>query len=284
MDADIKFHADKVISTDFPLRHLDLRLKLDHGVLSADPLSMALAVGRLTGKIRIDARSAVAETDIDARLQGVNLQQFVTATDTRLQGTMEARAKLHGRGNSVHLVASSADGTVTAVVPRGLVGNHFAELLGIDVDRAFLFNASGDTNMRCAIADFQAHDGILTARNFLFDSDVVKATGTGTVNLGDETMALEIKGEPKKFTIFRLRAPIEVAGPWQHPKVGLKLGAVAAQVGASIALGVLATPIAAILPFVDPGLAKNADCAAVVAGAQQRGAPKPVPHARERRT
>jgi uncharacterized protein involved in outer membrane biogenesis len=276
MDADITFHADKVISTDFPLRHLDLKLKLDHGVLSADPVSMALAVGKLAGKIRIDARNAVPETDIDARLQGVNLQQFVTATDTRLQGTMEARAKLHGRGNSVHLVAASASGAVTAVVPHGLVGNHFAELLGIDVDRAFLFNASGDTTMRCAIADFQAHDGTLTVRNLLFDSDVVKATGTGTVNLGDETLALEIKGEPKKFTMFRIRAPIEVAGPWRHPHVGLKYGAVAAQVGASIALGVLATPIAAILPFVDPGLAKNADCAAVVAGAQQRGAPKPA--------
>jgi len=283
MDADVTFHADRVISTDFPLRHLDLKLKLDHGVLSADPVSMALSVGKLAGKIRIDARHAVPETDVDARLQDVNLQQFVTATDTRLQGTMEARAKLHGRGNSVHLVAASADGTVTFVVPRGLVGNHFAELLGIDVDRAFLFNSSGDTTMRCAIADFQAHDGTLVARNLLFDSDVVKATGTGTVNLGNESLALEIKGEPKKFTVFRLRAPIEVTGPWQHPKVGLKLGAVAAQVGASIALGVLATPIAAILPFVDPGLAKNADCAAVVAGAQQRGTPKPVRYAKTHR-
>jgi hypothetical protein len=45
-------------------------------------------------------------------------------------------------------------------------------------------------------------------------------------------------------------------------------------------LGVLATPVAAILPFVDLGLTKNADCAAVVAGAQQRGAPKPTRHAR----
>jgi uncharacterized protein involved in outer membrane biogenesis len=283
MDGDITFHADRVISADFPLRHLDLRLRLDHGVLSADPVSMTLAMGKLAGKIHIDARNAVPETDVDARLQGVSLQQFVTATATRLQGTMEARAKLHGRGDSVHQVAASANGTVTAVVPRGLVGNHFAELLGIDVDRAFLFNSSGDTTLRCAIADFQAHDGTLTARNFLFDSDVVKATGTGRVNLGDETLALEIKGEPKKFTMFRLRAPIEVAGPWQHPKVGLKYGAVAAQAGAGIALGVVATPIAAILPFVDLGLTKDADCAAVVAGAQQRGAPKPAVHTRAHR-
>jgi uncharacterized protein involved in outer membrane biogenesis len=277
MDADVAFHADRVVSTDFPLRNLDLKLKLDHGVLSVDPVSMALAVGKLAGKVRIDARNVVPEIDIDARLQDVNLQQFVI-DGSSLQGTMEARAVLHSRGDSVHRVAAAADGKFTAVVPRGLVGNHFAELLGIDVDRAFLFNSKGDTTMRCAIADFQAHDGTLTARNFLFDSDVVKATGTGTVNLGDETLALEIMGAPKKFTLFRLRAPIEVSGPWQHPKVGLKYGAIAMQAAASIALGVLATPLAAILPFVDPGLAKNADCTAVVTGAQQRGTPVPGAH------
>jgi hypothetical protein len=33
----------------------------------------------------------------------------------------------------------------------------------------------------------------------------------------------------------------------------------------AIALGVLATPVAAILPFVSAGLAKNADCQALTA-------------------
>jgi hypothetical protein len=33
------------------------------------------------------------------------------------------------------------------------------------------------------------------------------------------------------------------------------------------------SPLAAILPFVDPGLAKNADCAGLVSEAAQKGAP-----------
>ncbi|HEY0342806.1 MAG TPA: hypothetical protein VGC34_18530, partial [Steroidobacteraceae bacterium] len=37
---------------------------------------------------------------------------------------------------------------------------------------------------------------------------------------------------------------------------------------------VLATPLASVLAFIDPGLAKDADCSALLAEAQQQGAPQ----------
>ena len=43
----------------------------------------------------------------------------------------------------------------------------------------------------------------------------------------------------------------------------------AAQAGEAIALGVLLTTVAAMLAFVDPGLAEDMDCAALLADAQQ---------------
>jgi hypothetical protein len=190
-----------------------------------------------------------------------------------VEGTLEARAKLHGTGASIHKAASDASGTFTAVVPHGTVRQKFAELLGIDIDRAFLFSGNKDTNVRCALADFQVKDGVMTARDVVFDSDVVKATGSGTVNLKDETVNMQLKGAPKKFTLVRLRAPITIAGPIKNPSIGIKAGSAVAQGGAAVALGALLSPLAAILPFIDPGLAKNADCAAVDATAQSHGAP-----------
>ena len=41
-----------------------------------------------------------------------------------------------------------------------------------------------------------------------------------------------------------------------------------AQAGVAAALGTLLTPFAAALAFIDPGLAKNKDCSAVIAEAQ----------------
>ena len=41
--------------------------------------------------------------------------------------------------------------------------------------------------------------------------------------------------------------------------------------GGALALGVLLTPVAAMLAFVDPGLAKDADCTALLAQARSGG-------------
>ena len=273
MDAHVTFRADRVISTDFPLRQLNMKVDLDHGVLKVDPVSFTFAFGKLTGGVTIDARKDVPAIDLDARLQDVKLQQFVATNPPSVEGTLEARAKLHGTGTSIHKAASDASGTFTAIVPRGTVRQKFAELLGIDIDRAFLFSGDKDTTMRCALADFRVQSGVMQARDVVFDSDVVKATGSGTINLKDETMDMQINGAPKKFTLVRLRAPITLTGSLRHPSIGVKPAGAIAQGGAALVLGALLSPLAAILPFVDPGLAKDANCAAADATAQKHGAP-----------
>jgi hypothetical protein len=111
------------------------------------------------------------------------------------------------------------------------------------------------------------------ARDVVFDSDVTTATGSGTVNLKDETLNMQLNGAPKKFTLVRVRAPITITGPLRSPSIGVKASGAIAQGGVALALGALLTPFAAIIPFIDPGLAKNADCAAVDATAQRHGAP-----------
>lgn len=276
MDADVAYHADKVVSQTFPLRQLDLTLKLDHGVLKLDPVSMALSQGKIAGLVQIDARKDVPAVDVDLRFRDINLQQFVLAGDAPppIEGVMEARARLHGTGKSVHKAAATADGTVTAVVPRGAVRKQFVELLGIDLDRALLL--SGDesqTNVRCAIADFSAKGGTLSARHIVFDTDAVNVNGSGIINMGDESLNMTVQGEPKSIRLVRLRAPITVTGSLAKPSVGIKAGGVIAQAGAAVGLSVLLTPLAAILPFVDPGLAKDADCGALLADAKTKGAP-----------
>ena len=58
-----------------------------------------------------------------------------------------------------------------------------------------------------------------------------------------------------------------------HPRVGVEKGQVVAQGAGALALGVVLSPLAAILPFVDAGLAKDANCQALMAEGQAAGAP-----------
>jgi len=57
-------------------------------------------------------------------------------------------------------------------------------------------------------------------------------------------------------------------GTLLHPEIGVKAENLAAQAGVAVALGTLLTPFAAALAYIDPGLAKNKDCTAVVAEVQ----------------
>jgi hypothetical protein len=193
-----------------------------------------------------------------------------------LEGPLEARAVLKGDGDSIHKAAASADGTVTLVAPHGEIRKAFAELLGVNVANGLGLLWAKDereTGLRCAVGNFKAVHGVLHATTFVVDTDVVRADGDGVIDLGSEALNLELKGKSKKFRILHLSTPVAISGHLRSPKFGLKPGAAPLQVAGAVALGALLSPVAAILPFVDPGLAHDADCVGLVSTAQAKGAP-----------
>ena len=72
---------------------------------------------------------------------------------------------------------------------------------------------------------------------------------------------------------MRINAPITISGGLTSPKIGVQIAKAAPQVLLGVAIGVFAAPVAAILPFVEPGLAKNADCAGLMEQASEGPAP-----------
>jgi len=96
------------------------------------------------------------------------------------------------------------------------------------------------------------------------DTTHVLVTGGGNVNLRDEALNLSLRGQPKEVRLVRLRSPVKVSGTLAHPDIGLQPGNALGQAGGAAALGALLTPVAAILAFVDRGLAKDANCAALI--------------------
>jgi AsmA family protein len=278
MDADVHYRADQVVSRDFPLRIAETRLSLKNGVLKLTPVSFTFSRGMLNGDVQIDARKDVPVSDIDVRLTGLRLDQFMPSAGgpPALEGEALARAKLHGSGNSIHKAASTADGTLSLVVPRGAVRQAFAELLGINVASALgllLTNDKSQTDVRCAVANFSAKNGTMRLDQFVFDTDVVTASGEGTVDFKNERVDLAITGHPKKPQLVRVRAPITITGPLMRPVIGVQAGSAIVQGGLAAGLAAVLSPLAAILPFVDPGLGKDADCGALLAQAKAHGAP-----------
>jgi uncharacterized protein involved in outer membrane biogenesis len=284
MDARVVYRAQNVDAGRFPIGDFAVHADLDHSLLTIDPLSLTVSQGRLAGMIRIDARRPVQQNAIDLRLTGMQLGPIVKANgpNPTLDGTLWARARLSGAGASVREAAAHADGSVSAVIPGGQIRKTLAAMLGIDLDRtAFLLVTRNktDTPIRCAVADFEARDGVLQASQVIFDTSVVQVQGSGEVDLRDETLNLRLQGRPKKISIIRLNAPITLTGRLDAPKLGVDVVKAAPQAAGAVALGIFAAPLAAVLPFIAPGLAKNADCAALETQARAATA-APPPSAR----
>jgi uncharacterized protein involved in outer membrane biogenesis len=274
-NAEVDYSAAAIKSRDFPLKALSTHISLQGGVLNLKPLAFGFTQGKISGALKIDARKDIPTSTVDARVSDIHAENFIKTADKPISGVLEARAVLTGTGNSVHAAASNASGTFTAVVPSGGMRHSLAEWTGVDVLTALSLNLSGDnsnTNLRCAVAGFDARQGVLTSQQILIDTDPVRVEGSGSINMRDETLDMQLQGKPKNFQIVRLRAPITVKGAWQHPALGVKAGSAVAQGGIGAALGLI-NPFAAILAFIDPGLAKDANCAPLLSQAKAQGAP-----------
>lgn len=271
MDARVSYRAAHVSSETVPLRGLAVDISLDEGLLRLDPLTLELRQGRFGGAVALNAREDTPRVDLDMRLSNARIESIIAfQTQTQpINGSLLGRVQLTGRGASVRDAAANASGEISLVAPSGEIREAFAELTGINVTRGLgllLSEDQGKIDIRCGVASFRVNNGIAQARTIVIDTETVLIRGEGTISLRNETLDLRLQGEPKEARLIRVAAPITLQGRLRSPEVGIDAEAVAGQGGIAALLGSLVAPIAAVLPFIDPGLAEDANCAALLAG------------------
>lgn len=272
MDADVHFKATSIEAGKVPFTEVDIHARLQDGVLALDPLKFAMPQGHLSGVINIDARENIPLVRMDIRATNIQLDQLKGSgqlSDAPVAGLMQARAVIHGKGDSLHNLMADADGSLAAVIPHGDIRAAFAELTGIDLSGLGLLLTHDNKRapIRCGVARFDVANGTAQAQSIVLDTQDVLITGSGKVDLGSEQLDLTLHGQPKKFHLVRVRAPVDIRGQLSKPKFGPDKGQLLKQGGIAAALGTLLTPVATLLAFVDPGLAKDQDCSELLAQA-----------------
>ncbi len=267
MDAEVSFAANTITAGALPFTHVAATLSLKDGVLKVHPARLDMPQGRLSAVVSIDTRVRPPRVHLDLRVTDLELAQVKSKAPSAtapLGGIFDARALIEGRGDSVRSVMADANGTATGVIPHGDIRAAFAELTGVDVAEGvglLLKKPDDRVAIRCGLVQFEIQDGTAHANSLLMDTQNVLITGTGQIELGSEKLDLSIQGRPKKFRLVRLKAPIKVEGHVLKPTFALDSGHLVKQGAIAATLGTVLTPLAAILAFVDPGLAKDQNCA-----------------------
>ena len=276
MDADVKLEAQRVLRPkQLPVDALSTHLVLQDSVLRLQPLRFGVAGGRITTTISIDGRNQPARGEMQMDVQGLQLARLFPEVEgmKRSLGTLYGRGKLVGRGQAVSSLLGSSNGELTFAVDGGRVSLLLVELLGLDLAEAvsLLGTRNRQVVLRCAVADLVVKDGMATPEGFIIDTTDTVVMVTGPIDLKREQIDLVFRPEPKDPSIFALRSPIHLKGPFKDPDVRPEAGPIAARVAGAVLLAAI-NPVLALLPFIETGPGKDSDCAKSLADVRAKGA------------
>lgn len=311
MHADLELAIDEFdlgAQTLAPLRALRTHVRLRDGSLQLDPLSAAVAGGRVQGRTRLDAPGdeAAAQWRLALGFDGIELASALrtgrspggvaprqarrTSRKARngkpgdeppapayITGRLVGELDLHGRGRSTATILSSLDGRADVTVREGTLSHLMTEAIGLDVAQAIGVAVRGDRALplRCARVRLAVDDGVATLRQAVLDNRDSTVRMAGEVNLAKETLSVVMRARPKDLSPLSLRAPVQVTGPWRAPKVGIEGKRIAGRVAGAVALGAALGPLAALLPLIDPGEKPPGDPCATPSAAPAAAASAP---------
>lgn len=274
-DLEIDFRSNNIVTPFVPVDELKTRLRLEQGVLTIDPVVFAIEIGRINATVILDARKETFFTSIKADIRKVPFKRLVSKTPfaDETSGTFFGRVNLATDGRSVAQMAGAADGDVMILMEQGRISNLLMELSGIDLAESLGILVRGDPSIpvRCIIADYGVIKGVMKTQLVLLDTTDTNVLMEGEINLGMETVDLKITAQPKDPSLFSARTPIHIEGPIKRLKVYPDPVPLLAKGAASLALGALLTPAAAIIPWIELGLGEDSPCHALVSAAKRQG-------------
>jgi uncharacterized protein involved in outer membrane biogenesis len=225
VDADVQYHAARVAMRKLELQSVAGRLSLKKGMVSLPALTGGLLGGKWHASVRMNANLDNPESHLDLQFADVQLALLPHKSEPPpLDGALKGSVVIDGRGRSLHQLAATADGMVTAGLSAGLIRDSLAELAGTELRGLGLVIAHSkrEAAVRCAALQFAAKSGTLIARTLIVDAEPVLIRGEGTIALDSESLDLTLHGEPRTPRILRLASPIKLTGTLSEPHAHLE--------------------------------------------------------------
>ncbi len=169
-------------------------VNLNHGVVQLNPLTGQVYGGQISGSITADLRQATSSFAVNAKLNGADANQLLTAVgnmkDT-LTGTLNANV------NQTFATPASGDVTQTLNGPFSFTLTN-GKLMKIDLLNElgkiakFGGGSKGYTAISSMSGTFDVHNGVANTNDLKAALDVGSMAAAGTINLVNEALALHM--------------------------------------------------------------------------------------------
>ncbi|MGE0254167.1 MAG: AsmA family protein [Alphaproteobacteria bacterium] len=277
-DLKVSLAAAQIVTPSATLTDVNTTLGLDNGALAVKPLAFKLAGSAFDGEVGLNGRSAPAVLNVRLAAPAVDVEALLKemAQVELIRGSAKVDIAVNGRGRSVAEIMGTLAGHSRVLVGKGEMKN---ESLGAV---AGLAGALGDVLgkkewivMECLASDFEIAGGVAKSRINLIDTELLTVAGDGSVNLGQETLAMKVTPKTKTPDLS-LAVPVNIGGTFLAPTITPDPLATVGKIGGI--LGGLAFPPAALLSLGEMG-GSDSSCVKAASAPQQQQQQAPAQQA-----
>ena len=263
-DLHVKYRGEHIENKFTPFDKLVVDLDVVDGKITLHPLDFIVGQGQISSNIDLDPRAHdIVHATAGIKFQGIDISRLMQATHAfHGKGIIGGDAEIDTNGNSLASMMSQGNGELKLSLVSG--GNFSAlliDLTGLEFGNALL-SALGVPNradIDCFYTDLPMHEGVVDTKVLLLDTTEARLQGKGTIDFRNQTLDYAITTRSKHFSIGSLPGPIDITGPLGSPSI--RPGAeVVARAGAAVGLGILLTPLGALLPTIQFGVGKDNAC------------------------
>ena len=251
VDADLRLGVGTLKFNEIEVSDTELRVRIANSRLEANLTQIALYEGQGTADIVVNGRSRPASYSLRADLTGLDAQPFLTAAAgfERLRGTGSMALAFTSSGESQAGIMRSlagngqfsfADGAITGInvaqtirnVSSFVSGNGNASASDPATPAATGDNA--ETDFSALTGTFDASAGRITNSDLLLLSPLLRITGSGWVNLPDQTVdyrlqpraVASIQGQGGDRDLQGITVPVRIRGSFNDVTIGVDTEAV----------------------------------------------------------
>jgi uncharacterized protein involved in outer membrane biogenesis len=262
-DIEVKYRGERIESTSTPIDNLSADLSVENGQIRLHPLSFAVGTGQIALNLQLDAQGPLVHLVGDADFRKVDVSRLMKSTKVfEGAGTIGGQVRIDTTGNSLAAMLGQGNGDVKLFMTGGDISALLVDLAGLDFGNSVLslLGLPSRAPVRCMIFDAGLAKGDLQTRMLLVDTTEANLVGKGHIDLAKEQVDYQLTTDPKHFSVGSIPAPIDIKGPLKSPGIAPDPGVLAERGGAAAVLGVLLTPLGALIPTIQLGLGEDSDC------------------------
>lgn len=252
LNGEVDVAVDRLVYQDLEFTEFQTAITLKDGTLTA-PIFATYGDRRVEANISAqNTRSPQAGLSLSA--PGFDIGTFlkeVGATDlVEVEGHIGL--DLSARGRSLAEIASNLNGKVDVATGRGRIHSSAFEWIAKDLIWALIPKGgeSGVADLTCFIGEVDFDNGIGDVSALALVTSEMRTSGSGKIDLRDETIDMQLKPRPNDPGLLSLATPVNITGPLSAPSVLPDTGALLGDIAIAVGAGALTGGIGALLPLV----------------------------------